>query len=373
MLAASLVLARRFFPEGQEKPSPWAAWLVAGFWIGVGGLSKYQIVLFAIGLLIYLLSTPARRKELLHPAPWLGAAVALLVVMPVIIWNIQNDWVSIRFQASRGAAITGLHIGNFFGNIGGQILWMLPWIFVPLAIASWQALRGGRASERSWFCLCLALPIVATFTIIPIWGDRGLPHWQMPGWLMLFPVLGHYLSRLADAARVRRWAIASGILIVALVALLAAQSVTGYVRVLFPRAFTKDPTLESFEWNQLPPELAARGLLSRPGVFIITNNWTFAGKIDLALKGTLPIVIFRGEHKHYDFRFDPRSFVGRDAIVIGRVDSVVGIDNDLKPYFESIEDLPSFALGRAHMHEIELRMLLAHTLKRPLPAQFRRW
>ena len=289
----------------------------------------------------------------------------------MLLWNAQHDWVSISFQAERGRASSGLHIGNFLANVGGQMLWMLPWIFVPLAIATWHALRAGRTAERSWFCFCLALPIVATFTIIPIWGDRGLPHWQMPGWLMLFAVLGDYLSRVDDAKRVRRWSIISALLFVVLTALLAGHAATGYGRILFPFAFAKgDPTLASFEWNQLPPELKARELLPRPGTFIITNNWTFAAKIDLAFKGTLPVVIFRGEHKQYDFRYDPKSFLGRDAIVVGRIDSIVGIEHDLRPYFDSIEELPSFALGRANMREIELRILLARKLKTPLPPQF---
>ena len=42
--------------------SPWRTWLVAGFWIGLAGLSKYHAVLFAAGLLVYLVSAPARRK-----------------------------------------------------------------------------------------------------------------------------------------------------------------------------------------------------------------------------------------------------------------------------------------------------------------------
>ena len=66
LLAAALVLARYFFPEGKETPSPWTTWLHAGFWIGVAGLSKYHALLFVAGLLLYLVSVPTRRHLLLH-------------------------------------------------------------------------------------------------------------------------------------------------------------------------------------------------------------------------------------------------------------------------------------------------------------------
>ncbi len=370
LLAAAFVLARYFFHASENAPSLWTTWLLAGFWIGLAGLSKYHVVLFVVGLLLYLVSMPTRRHILFHPAPWLGAVVALCVVAPVIVWNAQHDWVSVAFQFGRSYASIRPRFGNFFANVGGQIIWLLPWIFVPLVIAAWHALRNGRNNERTWFCFCLALPIVATFTVIPIWGARGLPHWQMPGWLMLFPVLGDYLSRVVHAKRVRRWGYTSAMLFVVLTSLLLGHTMTGYGRVLFPFAFAKgDPTLESFEWSQLRPELETRGLL-RPENFIITNNWTFAAKIDLALKNAIQIVIFRGEHKQYDFRYDPKSVLGRDAIVIGRIDSISGIENGLRPYFASIEELPSFTIGRANMREIELRILVAHRLKTPLPPQF---
>jgi hypothetical protein len=195
---------------------------------------------------------------------------------------------------------------------------------------------------------------------------------QLPGWLLLFPLLGDYLSNCVDVDRVKQWAIWSTILFIALASLFVGEATTGYARVLLPSLLYKDPTLETFEWEQLPPELRRRGLI-RPGVFIITNNWTFAGKIDYAFDDTIKIVIFRGEHKQYDFRYDPKSFVGHDAIIIGRIDSISGVDRELAPYFESIEKLPTFALGRAGMHEIELSIYSAHKLKMPIPAQFRRF
>jgi hypothetical protein len=147
-----------------------------------------------------------------------------------------------------------------------------------------------------------------------------------------------------------------------------AQAVTGYGRVLVPRAFTKgDPTLDAFEWNQLPQELKARGLL-RPGTFVITTNWIYAGKIDQALHDALPVVIFGGNQKQFGARYDPNAFLGRDAIVIGPVESMGGVAGGLQPYFHSIEELPPYFLGRSGMHEIELRLVLAHRLKVPLPA-----
>jgi 4-amino-4-deoxy-L-arabinose transferase-like glycosyltransferase len=184
LLAAALTVARDLFPSG-DAPSPWRTWLLTGLWIGLAGLSKYHAILFVLGLLVYLATVPERRHVLLHPAPWVGALLALIIVSPVLIWNAQHNWVSFAYQLGNTVPRGGLRLGNFITNIAGQFIWMFPWIFVPLVVAAWQALRAGRARERSWYCVCLALPTVAIFTIVPLWGDRGLPHWQI-----LAPPLG---------------------------------------------------------------------------------------------------------------------------------------------------------------------------------------
>jgi 4-amino-4-deoxy-L-arabinose transferase-like glycosyltransferase len=372
LTAAAFTLSRALFPDG-EPPSLWRTWIVAGIWIGLAGLSKYHAVLFAAGLFIYVASMPARRQMLLHPAPWVGAAIALAIVAPVIVWNIEHHWVSFAFQGARASGHGFPKIGQFLINVGGQILWMLPWIFVPMVMASYRPLRQGRDADRSWYCLCLAMPAIVIFTAVPLWGDRGFPHWQMPGWLMLFPVLGDYLARQAvELRRPRIWAMISAALLVVSAFLIVGHAVTGYGRQLFPALLGKhDPSLESLEWTPLRAELEARGLLKQKGLFLISGSWIDMGKIDQALHGELQAQIF-GESKQYAFRYEPDQFLGRDAVIIGRRNRMLGIDKTLGPYFSSIEELPPFAFGRKGMHEVNVRIFYGHKLKEVLPSPYPR-
>jgi hypothetical protein len=248
---------------------------------------------------------------------------------------------------------------------------MGPWVFAPLVLAAYQALRRGRSDARSWFCLCLGLPAIALFTLIPLWGDRGLPHWQMPGWLMLFPVLGDFLAREAAVReRPRRWAFHSAVILVVVAVLAIGHAATGYGRLLFPSVFAKgDPTLEAYEWAPLRDELQRRGLLDKHGVFIISGNPIDIGKIDQALHDAVPMQVF-GESKQYAFRYDPQSLLGRDAIIVGQRNRTIGIRRGLAPYFESVEELPSFGFGRSGMQEVDVRILYGHVLKKPLPSPY---
>jgi 4-amino-4-deoxy-L-arabinose transferase-like glycosyltransferase len=76
-------------------------WLVVGIAFGLGMFSKYSTLFFALSILIWVLAVPDLRKWLISPWPWLGALVALLIFSPVLVWNAQHDWASVRFQANR--------------------------------------------------------------------------------------------------------------------------------------------------------------------------------------------------------------------------------------------------------------------------------
>lgn len=371
LTAAAYTIARALFPF-RAPPSPWWTWLSAGFWIGLAGVSKYHVVLFVVGLLAYVVSAPKRRSLMLSPAPWAGAAVALALVTPVIIANAEHHWASFAFQGGRALANGSFpKIGQFLANLGGQCLWMLPWIFVPMVIAAYGALRRGRGDDRSWYCLCLGLPTIVLFTLVPLWGDRGLPHWQMAGWLMLFPVLGDHLAREALVrSRPRTWAITSAALLVALTALVGAHEATGFAKLLLPAAFAAgDPTLEAYEWTPLHDELQRRGLLDKKGLFVISGSPIDIGKIDQALHDAVPMQVF-GEPKEYAFRYDPAMLLGHDALIISQRDRAAKLAAALAPYFESMEELPPFAFGRSGMKEVDLQIFYAHALTKPLPSPY---
>jgi hypothetical protein len=66
-------------------------WLAFGAIAGVGLETKYSIAIFAAALIAGLLLT--RQRKLLF-TPWLlaGGALAFLIFLPNLIWNIQNHW-----------------------------------------------------------------------------------------------------------------------------------------------------------------------------------------------------------------------------------------------------------------------------------------
>jgi hypothetical protein len=368
-LAATLTLARLFFPIPGESDAPWTLWPFAGLWLGLAALSKYQAAPVAAGVVLFVLTLPGARRRLAHPAVYAGALVGVIVASPVLVWNAQHDWVSFAFQGGRGAA----HMFTLAGPLQalvGQMALLLPWIALPLIWAGVGAVRQGRPDSRSWFCLMAAAPTIALFTLLPLAGAKGLPHWPMPGWLMLFPVLGERLARSSAQGRLwpRRWAAISTIVLAVLWVVAASDAATAWLKDALPKAFPKtDPTYESIDWKRLRTDLDRRGLL-KPGMFVAAAEWNEAGKIDQAVGDAVPVLVFSSDPREYAFRTDSAALVGHDALIIGRTPTIAQELDRLKPHFAALTPLNGFSVGRGDKAEFPLTVILARDLVTPYPA-----
>ncbi len=69
-------------------------WLLCGVIAGLGILNKHSMVFFVSGIVAGLFLTSARR-ELLNRWFWLGTGIAMLLVLPNLLWEIHRGWPTI--------------------------------------------------------------------------------------------------------------------------------------------------------------------------------------------------------------------------------------------------------------------------------------
>ena len=367
LAGAALALAALCF--GAPTPrGAWGLWLAVGLCLGLAGLSKYSAGLFALSLLAFLALSPRQRRWFAHPAPYAAALLAVALATPVFVWNWRHDWISFAFQAHRGATGGGWRPEQVGAMIVGQIAFLGPWIFLPLAGALVAALRRPFDDERRLFLLCLALPPILVFTLTPLWGARGLPHWPMPGWFFVFPLLGAWLGE-AWAARfaLKRWAIAISVVTMAAGILAVSQATTGWAtRVVALPPGAVDPTLEMLDWSALR---AAPALQGSPA-FVVAMRWTEAGKIGLALGPRVPVLIFSGDPRGIAFLDDSRRYLGQDGVVVVPERRLGETLEALKPYFNRFDPPQTVALGRGGNDEIAVAVIAAHGLTRAFPLPY---
>jgi 4-amino-4-deoxy-L-arabinose transferase-like glycosyltransferase len=138
-------------------------WLAAGVFAGLALLSKFTAVMLLPAVLAFMLIPDWRRRWLVSPYPWLAALITVLIFSPVLIWNVQHDWASFRFQFVRAVATHELSlstIGEFFGLqffLVGPIL--LPVVLSGVALTAWRGIR-----QRDAIAILLSLCVIVPFS-----------------------------------------------------------------------------------------------------------------------------------------------------------------------------------------------------------------
>ena len=121
-------------------------WLAAGAFGGLALLSKFTATLLAPAVIAFALVPAWRVRWLRSPYPWLALAVASAVFLPVLIWNIEHDWASFRFQWVRAAASTHGSLRTFGEFIGMQFC-LVGFVLLPVVLTG-VALTARRGARR---------------------------------------------------------------------------------------------------------------------------------------------------------------------------------------------------------------------------------
>jgi 4-amino-4-deoxy-L-arabinose transferase-like glycosyltransferase len=352
-----------------------------GPWVGVGLawggalLSKYHAVFLPAGFLLYLVMERQSRAVLRTPGPYLALALGGLLFAPVIAWNAAHGWASFAFQAARAIGPPALRVDSLAAALGGQALYLFPWIWVGLLKSLW---RGGRRShddadpaERLLWCQAV-VPLLAFSAVACI--RPVLPHWSLVGFIPLLPGLGRAWEerRRIDPARMRRRLVLCAAAPVTLALLAVTQARWGWLQeggrdTLGLVAAAHDPTVDLFGWDQVALQLRRRGLLDRPATFLFTSHWYDSAQIAFASGRRVPVLCYSAH--------DPRGFagwsrpeqsVGRDGVLV-----VVG-PSSTEPaaydrWFERIEPLGSFDVVRAGGPVRTIHLYLCVRQTRPFP------
>ena len=81
----------KYFQNDKNKHLLWA-----GLFAGFAMLSKYSGVFIWIGVGLYVIFYS--RKEFKNPFLYLSALISLVCVLPILVWNINNEFISFTFH-----------------------------------------------------------------------------------------------------------------------------------------------------------------------------------------------------------------------------------------------------------------------------------
>ena len=173
---------------GSAASTRW--WALGGVAIGVAMTSKFTGVFVPVALLLAFALHAPLRARFREPGPWIAVLVASLVMVPVLLWNAQHDWIAFRFQLGHGLGIkvkeTLLH--RQLNLLGSQVGLVTPILFVLIVGSIWKALRTPRHEAR--FALAVVSTFCALFFVYSATRRNVEANWPAIAWLPALVLLG---------------------------------------------------------------------------------------------------------------------------------------------------------------------------------------
>jgi 4-amino-4-deoxy-L-arabinose transferase-like glycosyltransferase len=325
-------------PDGRVEPRWWAG---VGLFAGLALLSKYNAALVFTGAAAGVLLDPASRRELRRFGPWGAVLLAAVLFTPVLWWNAQHGWASFHYQGGRA---TGLRLRPAMPLtiLGGEALFVLPWIWLPMVCLLLRGFWRGPTERRGWLLSWAAVVPVVLFAAVGLWSStRILYHWGAPGYLMLFPVLGDWAAGFAPRLRnivARLTAFVLGLAVL----LIAAEISVGFIPHL-NRMFApgKSPLLQAVDWDSVAGQIPA-------GVNAVAGQrWFDAGKVGYALRDLpVAVTVFGSEPHEFGFSVPPATLLGKNILILAMPGNVTDSYDKFAPDFRSLN--PGPALTVAH-------------------------
>jgi len=283
-------------------------WVLFGLVVAVALLTKLTILFFGLALALALLVTPARRY-LRTPWPWLAAAIAVVGLLPYLIWNALNGWPTWEFWHHYGGI--GTSPPAFFAAQFGQ---MNP-LAVPLAAAGlvfYFRRAGARYRLLGW-------KFIFVYLILTVL--RTKPYFLAPAYPLLFAAGAVVVERL----RLRPWLAWLRPAYVALLALSGILLAPEVMPILPPVTVVRvygsltQVLADRLGWESLTRTVervyAALPPTQRAQACVLTSNYGEAGALSqLAAPGRLPPVI--SGHNNY-YVWGPGRCTGQVLIAVG--------------------------------------------------------
>jgi 4-amino-4-deoxy-L-arabinose transferase-like glycosyltransferase len=284
-IAASAFVLFALAKVGEAGRSAW--WLAVGIAAGLALLSKYTAFFLGAGILVWLALVPKERHWFLSFWPYLGGVIALLIFLPVVLWNAQHDWLSFALQFGRveRGGFTLRYLGEF---LAAQLGLATPFIAILGGAGIFSILRS-RAALRSEPALLAAM--ITPAAVYFVWHslhDRVQGNWPS----FLYPAFaiaaaaaftaiadhgGSWLLRLS-----RRFAIPFAAVVIALI---YAQGLWGVI----PRLRDPVSRLLAVGMGRVVDDIESLRAHSQAGA-IVTTSYALTGWLTFYMPTHPPVI-----------------------------------------------------------------------------------
>ncbi len=285
-------------PIGSATSTRW--WMIAGLAIGIAMASKFTGAFIPVGLVLGFAWHRPLRARLLERGPWIAVGIASLVMVPVLLWNSQHEWIAFTYQLGHALAPTarGTWYNRELELVGGQAALLSPILFVLVMAAIVRELRAPR--EHSHFALAAISAFCLAFFVYSAIGKGVSANWPAIAWLPGIILLGAAREGQRTAWE-RRGAWLSAVLVVPLL--------VHVVMPYLPLPPRRDQVNKAYGWDQvaLSVDSARRAIEEARGlpagsVAVAANRYQDASMLAYHMPGrpAIPALNLGGRPNQYE-------------------------------------------------------------------------
>jgi hypothetical protein len=202
-----------FWLAMERSPKFSVFWPATGILIGLGFLSKYENAVELISVLLFLLVVPKYRSELRRPNVYILVLCFLPFLVPLLLWNLQHDWIGLDQLTSQAIFndLLTIRFSRLPESFAAQLAFYSPLLLFCLLVALFGSIKKSFKNSKTCLLLTFSWPVLVAYLLIALHQVYD-PRWTAPALLSLGILATHFWLQ-AGSQRV----LVSGLAIAALI------------------------------------------------------------------------------------------------------------------------------------------------------------
>ncbi len=175
-----------------REQATWGRAAQLGIAFGLGMLSKYAMLFFLPALGLAFLFDPATRRGLNSAKGYMAGLLALIIIAPNIVWNLNNDFATLSHTAANANLESGIpfHPGELLTFWADQLVVFGPITLVLLVLALKAALQRRLLPPAIWIAAFVLSPLlIISFQALI---SRANANWAVTAYVAASILTAHY-------------------------------------------------------------------------------------------------------------------------------------------------------------------------------------
>ena len=171
-----------------------SAWIFFGITAGLCIMSKVHGIFLWGGVFLYALFY--KRDWFRNYCFYISMFITAVIISPILIWNIENDFITYRFHSERVTVTneSSIHVGELLKEILGQLVINNPFNVVLIVYFFLKNFSSKAKATVQLFKL-IGVPLLLIIFGIALFRTT-LPHWSGPAYISLLPIAAIGLSEI---------------------------------------------------------------------------------------------------------------------------------------------------------------------------------